>query len=249
MLGDLNEAPVIARQFFNAAQGGAKRAFGRGIAFVELIVGVHGRGIQLFRVSQHALLGFQGFVFSRFELRGVDFFALIAPEIDHAQAVLFALEQVVEFRLRLAPARMGLGHRVRCKIAEAIEQDALLVLIEAGMGFSLGVHQGQFRRKLAKNSDGSGLIVDEDAPLAVGENFTAENNLGAFRVDAVVFEDGFSASSGLETQAGTALSAPGAQLGDAFPPISSARASTRIDFPAPVSPVSRFNPGPNVAMA
>ncbi len=93
---------------------------------------------------------------------------------------------------------MGFCDRVGGKITEAIEQDALLVLIEAGMRFSLRVHQGQFRRELAQNSDGSRLIVDEDAPLAVGEDFAAKDNFGAFRVDAVVFEDGFGAGSGLK---------------------------------------------------
>ncbi len=95
LLGDLNETPVVTRQFFNAAQCGAKRAFSRGAAFVELVVGVHGCGIELFRVGQHALLGLEGLVFPRLELSGINFFVLIAPEIDHAQAVLFAFEKIV----------------------------------------------------------------------------------------------------------------------------------------------------------
>jgi hypothetical protein len=38
---------------------------------------------------------------------GVDFLVLVAPEIDHAEAVLLALDEVVEFGRGVAPTGVG----------------------------------------------------------------------------------------------------------------------------------------------
>ncbi len=70
---------------------------------------------------------------------------------------------------------------------------ALLALVEAVQGFGLGVDEGQFRRELLEDGDGGRLVVDEDSSLPGGKNFAAEDDLGAFDVDAVFFEDGFGA--------------------------------------------------------
>ena len=93
---------------------------------------------------------------------------------------------------------VGLGDGVGGDAGEAVEEDALLGLVEAGEGFSLGVDEGEFGGELPKDGDGGGLVVDEDAALAGGEDFAAEDDFAAFGVDAVFFEDGFGAGSGLE---------------------------------------------------
>ena len=58
--------------------------------------------------------------------------------------------------------------------------------------------QGQLGRELAEDGDGGRLVVDEDAALAGGENFAAEDDLVAAGVDAVFFEDGFGVGGGLK---------------------------------------------------
>jgi len=58
------------------------------------------------------------------------------------------------------------SHIIDRDSAEAIEQNALLVLIEAGERFSLRMNQSQFGRKLAQYSNSGGLIVDEDSAFA-----------------------------------------------------------------------------------
>ena len=93
---------------------------------------------------------------------------------------------------------VGFGDGVGRDAGEAVEEDALLGLVEAGEGFSLRVDQGQFGGELLEDGDGGGLVVDEDAALAGGENFAAENDFAAFGVDAVFFEDGFGAGGGLK---------------------------------------------------
>ncbi len=93
---------------------------------------------------------------------------------------------------------MGLRDGIGRNAAEAVEQDALLGLVEAGEGLGLRVDQRQFGRELLEDRDGGGLVVDEDAALAGGENFAAQDDFGAFGVDAVFFEDGFGAGRGLE---------------------------------------------------
>ncbi len=60
------------------------------------------------------------------------------------------------------------------------------------------MNEGELGRELLEDGVGSGLIVDEDAALAGGENLAAKDDFGAFGVDAVCFEDGFCAGRGLE---------------------------------------------------
>ncbi len=130
---------------------------------------------------------------------GVDLLALIAPQIDHAQAVLLALEEVVELGLRRRASGRRPRRRRRCReAAEAVEENALLGLVEAAEALALGVDQGQLRGKLAEDGDGGRLVVDEDAALAGGENFAAEDDVVAGGVDAVFFEDGLGVGRGLE---------------------------------------------------
>ena len=59
--------------------------------------------------------------------------------------------------------------------------------------------------KLLENGHGGGLVVDEDAALAGGEDFAAQDDLVAFGVDAVFFEDGLSAGGGLKNAGNNSL--------------------------------------------
>ena len=198
LLDGFSEARVEAGELFDVAQGGAEGDFGRGSAFVELVEGSVGGGVELFSVGEDALFGFEGFVFAGLEVGGLDFLALVAPEIDHAEAVLLALEEVVELVLGGVPVGVGGGDGVEGDAGEAVEEDALLGLVEAGVGLGLGVDEGQFWGELLEDGDGGGLVVDEDAALAGGEDLAAEDDVVAFRVDAVLFQDGFGAGGGLE---------------------------------------------------
>ncbi len=58
--------------------------------------------------------------------------------------------------------------------------------------------KGELGRELLENLHGGGLIVDEDAALAGREHLAAKNDLGAFGIDAVGFENGLGAGSGLK---------------------------------------------------
>ena len=92
----------------------------------------HGCGVEFFRIGKDALFVFEGFVFAGFESCRFDFFALIAPEVDHAEAVLLALQEVVEFVGGGAPAGVGGCYCVKRDAGETVEKDALLGLVEAG---------------------------------------------------------------------------------------------------------------------
>ena len=95
------------------------------------------------------------------------------------------------------PVRIGCGDGLAGDARKAIEKDALLRLIKAGESLSLRVHQRQLGSKLPEHGNRGRLIVDEDAAFAGGKNFAPQNDLRAFRIDAVLFQDGFCARRGL----------------------------------------------------
>src|SRR5580658_5160652 len=64
LLREIGKTYVEASQFFYVANCGAQRPFRRSRAFIELIVGAHRGGVELFRVSQNALFGFEPIVFA-----------------------------------------------------------------------------------------------------------------------------------------------------------------------------------------
>ena len=68
-------------------------------------------------------------------------------------------------------SRVGFGHGVGGDGAEAIEQNALLRLVEAGEGFGLRMDQSELRRELLEHGDGGGLVIDEHAAFAIGQEF------------------------------------------------------------------------------
>jgi len=198
LLSWLSEAAVVAGQLFEIAQGSAERDFSGGSAFVELLKAAGGCAVEFFSVGEDAFFGFQGFVFAGDELGLGDFLVLIAPEVDHAEAVLLALDEFVEVIGGLAPADVGFSDGVGGEAGEAVEEGALLGLVEAGEGFALGVDEGEFRGELLEDGDRGGLVVDEHSAFAVGLDFAPEDDFVAGGVDAVLLEDGVCASGGLE---------------------------------------------------
>ena len=79
------------------------------------------------------------------------------------------------------------SRRMRCCVGSKLERVSVCAWTRASSGASC-----------LRTCDGGGLVVDEDAAFAGGEDFAAENDVGGFRVDAVGFEDGFGAGRGLE---------------------------------------------------
>ncbi len=109
-------------------------------------------------------------------------------------------------------------------------------LVKGPQCLALRMNQRQLRGELPKYCYCGRLIIDKDAALPVSKDLASQNNLLA--------------GVGSKTPATTAFSAPCLTTSEeAFSPIRRARASTRMDFPAPVSPVNRFRPGPKAAMA
>ncbi len=151
LLGRFSKSGVVAGQFLNIAQGVAECGFGGCAAFVELVECAHGGGIKFFGVGEDALFGFEGLVFAGFEMGLLDLLALIGPKVDHAQAVLLAVEQVVEFVLSGAPASVGFGYGVSGNAGETVEEDALLRGIETRQALSLRVDESQLGRELLEH--------------------------------------------------------------------------------------------------
>ncbi|MEI9969552.1 MAG: hypothetical protein WDM87_13360 [Terracidiphilus sp.] len=69
-------------------------------------------GVEFFSVGENSLFSFKSFVFAGDEMGGFDFFLLITPEIDHAQAVLLAVEKIIEFCGRSVPMGVSLTDRI-----------------------------------------------------------------------------------------------------------------------------------------
>ena len=198
LLRRLSEAGVVAGQLLDVAQGGAEGGLGGTAAFVKLVKRVCRGGVELFGVGEDALFGFESLVFAGDEVGGFDLLLLVAPEIDHAEAVLLTLEEVVEFFLGGTPAGVGFGDGGGVDAGEAVEENALLGLVEARQALALGMDQGQLGGKLAQHGNRGRLIVDEDAALAAGGDLAAQNDVVTARIDAVFFQDVFGVGGGLE---------------------------------------------------
>ena len=168
---------------------GLQGRFGRDVVVVENVVDAGSGGVELFRIGQNALLGFEGFVFAGFGGGGLDFAGLEAPQVGKAEAILLVMLERGEALLNFAPTREGIRYSVRGNSAEAVEEDALLGGIESGDGFRLRVDEGELRSEGAENGDGGRLVVHVDAALPVGEDFATEDHLVAVHIDAVGFED------------------------------------------------------------
>src|SRR6266700_1851804 len=124
-------------------------------------------------------------------MRCFNFLVLIGPQVNHAKPVLLASEQFFQLRSSILPGRAGLGDCIGGEAGEAIEEDALLGLVETGKRLSLRVDEGELGGELAKNGDSGGLIVHENSALTGGEDFATEDDFVAFGVDPVLFKDGF----------------------------------------------------------
>ena len=88
-------------------------------------------------------------------------------------------------------------------VGEAVEQEALLLGVEGGEGFGLGVDEGELGcERWRRTATVAGWLLMKTRPLSGGGNFATEED---FRVpswiDAVGFEDFFRAGRGFENAA------------------------------------------------
>ncbi len=122
--------------------------------------------------------------------------------------------------------------RMRCWVWSKLERVSVWAWTRASSGASWREH-----------GDGGGLIIDEDSSFA--EARISRRRMISLPSESMPFSSRTASAAGVasKTHATTALSAPWRTISvDDLPPISSASASTRIDLPAPVSPVSKVEP-------
>ena len=145
------------------------------------------------------------------------------------------------------PGGVGLGHGLVVNAGGQVEQGQALRGVKDKHRLILRVDDGEARRKSFEHGDRGGLVVDEDATLAVGGDVTAENDLSGGGVEAVGFEDGGDGGvGGLVNGADSSLLravADDVRLGSLAE--EEGESTIRMDLPAPVSPVSRLRPAPN----
>ncbi len=208
LLRSLRKSPVVARQFLYIARRRPQRNFSRRSTLVKLLKSPHRCGVKLLGIGQHALLRLQRFIFAGYKMRRFDLLALVAPQVHHAQAVLLALDHLLQLCRRRAPARIGLAHGLGRKAAKAIQQNPLLRLVEAAQCLALRVNQRQLRRQQLEHGHGCRLVVYKHAALARRENLPAQDNLVAFRVDAVLFQNALSPGRGLKDAGDNGLIGP-----------------------------------------
>ena len=211
---------------------------------------VHGRGIELFRIGQHPALRLERLVFAFLESRALDL-----ASSQSSTARLAAISPAHRLRARSSGSRslstrQRPGHRLAPDSRGTVEQLPLLRLVESAQSLALGVHQRQFRSELPQNPNRRRLIVHIDPALSVGLDFAPQDDLRALGIDPVRLEVALRSGSALKDACHHGPLRPMPHdIGRGLLPIISAKASTRIDFPAPVSPVSRFRPGPKTAIA
>ena len=144
-------------------------------------------------------------------------------------------------------SRCAGGHRRRLGLeaAEGVEQRAMDVRIDHGAVVVLAVDLDQRRAELAEQRHRDRLVVDEGAAAPVAALDAAEDQV-AVGLDAALGEqargrDGRRATS--KTAVTSPCSAPCRTSAlSPRPPSASDSASSRIDLPAPVSPVSTVRP-------
>ena len=180
----------VAGEFLDLLLRGTEGRGGGSIPFVEQVEGLHGGVIDFFCVSENALLGFQYFVLPRLRFGVFDLAGLEGPEVDEAEAILFALLQVFDTLANIVPRGVGGGNRLKVTGGEAIEQAKSSRRIERLKRFILRMNDGEMGSKLAKNGNGGRLVVDEDPALAGGGNFATHDEGAIVRfVQAIALED------------------------------------------------------------
>ena len=75
---------------------------------------------------------------------------------------------------------------------------ALLRRVEAQVGLGLRMDEGEFGGQILQNGNGGRLVVDEDAAFSRRQDLPAQDNVVAFRVDPVIFQNGLGPRCGLE---------------------------------------------------
>ena len=93
---------------------------------------------------------------------------------------------------------IGLAHRVSRNRPKPVQQNPLLRLVKARKRLGLRMHQRQFRRQLFQHCRGRRLVVHKHATLSRSQNLATKNNVVAFGVNPVFFEDRLGSGRGLK---------------------------------------------------
>ena len=109
----------------------------------------------------------------------------------------------------------------------------------------LSVDIGQVRRQIFQQRYRHRAAADEGARFAAGQDLALDQQFAVFDLEAGGFEQraGWRRVAHVEDAGHAAARFAGADhVGRGAPPSSSPSASTTMDLPLPVSPVSRFRP-------
>ncbi len=152
---------------------------------------------------------------------------------------------------RRAPVVPGLRQRrcAACVLGEGVEHRAVVGRVEQAALLELALDFDQAVAELAQQADARRLVIDKGAAAAVGAQKPAQHNRVAVAVERRP-RAGSRSAGWLRPTANSAVTAASPAPSRTSPasarlPSASPSASSRIDFPAPVSPVSTQSPGRN----
>ena len=139
----------------------------------------------------------------------------------------------------------------RLLAALAVDPRALELGLRQPELLALAVDAQQRGHDVRQQAQGRGLIVDEDAVAAGAADLAAHHQLAAAASRPASSSAAMTVSSAPSNVPVTVSVSASVRMrsADARAPVSSASESTTIDLPAPVSPVSTFQPGENSTLA
>ena len=117
----LLELRFVAGQFFNMLLRCPQQCRCRSIAFIEQVESVHRRNVDLLRIGQDTLFGFQPFILAYLKLCIVNLSLLECPQVKHTQAILFVAFEIFNASTDVLPFRECLCSRVGLSIAKRVE--------------------------------------------------------------------------------------------------------------------------------
>ena len=190
--GRLLEFLVEPGQLLDLPGGGPQQDRRRRAAFVKLLIGAKGGGLEALGVGQDALFRFQLLVFFRLQAGLFDLLALEAPQVDLAQPVLLVALQLGHPPAELPQTHVQLGRGTGVDPGKGVQQGQPGRRVE-GEGehrLALGVYGAQPGRQLFQDADRGRLVVDEDASLAVGGDLAPQDQQAAVAVQSVGLQQG-----------------------------------------------------------
>ncbi len=153
---------------------------------VERLVELARQPPQLVGVRQPLRFTRERVVLAHLGVRGADFFHHVLQVVGFAAHVFLLAPQLLLTLLEPFPLLMRVagGAALDLGVAERIEQLALHVGAQQGLGFVLAVQVHQQRTELAQDADCRGTAVHPGAGAALGGDFALENQLAVLGVHA-----------------------------------------------------------------